>query len=64
MCRHSVTPVTDDGPTKAYLGTMRNGSVSYLVNLQRKGNKEWTHTLLADHGNVYDIRVTFPLTII
>ncbi|KAI8148706.1 hypothetical protein BJV82DRAFT_195821 [Fennellomyces sp. T-0311] len=52
-CRHSVGPVIDDGPTKAYLGTMRNGSVSYLVHLEKKSKKEWTHTLLADHDKVF-----------
>ncbi|KAI9479483.1 hypothetical protein BDB00DRAFT_184371 [Zychaea mexicana] len=53
-CRHSVTVLVDDGPTKAYLGTIRQGSVSYLMDPENiKANKEWTHILISDHDKVY-----------
>ncbi|KAI9276792.1 hypothetical protein BDA99DRAFT_494146 [Phascolomyces articulosus] len=52
-CQRLITPLVDDGPTQAYLGTILQGSVSYLVDPENMNtNKEWTHTLIADHGKV------------
>ena len=56
ICKRLITSLTDDGPTKAYLGTILQGSVSYLIDLNNMdSNKEWTHILIADHGKKKEV---------
>ncbi|KAI7848358.1 hypothetical protein BDC45DRAFT_574936 [Circinella umbellata] len=53
ICKRLITSLTNDGPTKTYLGTILQGSVSYLIDLDnKKNNKEWTHILIAEHDKV------------